>query len=93
MLAFFHFDLFPVFFHLAVVLYLGFSEDVRMALDKFVAQPVDYIGDIKGLFFLGYFGIKNHMQQQVTQLLSDFRHVVFNNGVGQFVSLLDRQVP
>ena len=64
--------------------------DVRMTVDQLVAQAVDHIRIVERSGFGAQFRVEDDMQHQVAQLLADALHVAVENGVGQFVGLLDR---
>ena len=64
--------------------------DVRMTVDQLVAQAVDHIRIVERSSFGAQFRVEDDMQHQVAQLLADALHVAVENGVGQFVGLLDR---
>ena len=47
-----------------------------MTEDKFVTELVANVCNIKLILLAAYFGIENHMEQDVSQLFLNVRHVV-----------------
>ena len=69
---------------------MDLAEDVRMTVDEFVAQTVDHVHDIVFALLGSYLRIEDDVQQHVAQFLGDFPAFPAEDGVAQFVSLLNR---
>ena len=64
--------------------------DMRMTVYQLVAQLVANVGNIEVTLLASYLGIKDHMQEHVTQLLADVLVVVLEQSVTQLKRLLYR---
>ena len=69
---------------------MDLAEDVRMAVDQFVAQTVDHVHDIVFALFRGNLGIEDDVQEHVAQFLGYLPALPAEDGVAQLVSLLNR---
>ena len=65
------------------------TENVWMAEDKFLAQSVADVGDVKSALLVADFGIKDNVQQHIAQFLTDFIVVLAHDGVGEFHGFLN----
>ena len=61
------------------------AKDVRVTVNQFLAKTVAYALDVEHLLLLSYLGVKNNMQQQISQLLLYLIIVVTNDGIAQLV--------
>ena len=65
---------------------------MRMAVDQFLALPVNDRGDIEGAQLLPDLGIEDDVQEDIAQLLPDLRKVPVDDRVRQFIGLFNGQV-
>ena len=68
------------------------AEDMRMAHDHLLADAVEHIGDVEGTLLLPYLGIENEMQHKVAEFFLHLVEVVVEDGLAEFVGLLDGEV-
>jgi hypothetical protein len=67
-----------------------FAKNVRMAAHQLAVQMVQHIRHGEMAFVGRHLGIKQHLQQQIAQLLGQMRKIAPLNGVEDLVGLLQR---
>ena len=58
-------------------------------MDELLADAVQHVGDVEDLLLAADPGVEHHVQQQVAQLLLHPVQVTLQDGIAQFVGLLD----
>ena len=61
-----------------------------MAAHHFRVDGLDHVGNAKAALVLGDDGVKDHLQEQIAQLLGKFARVAGFHGVECFVGFLDQ---
>ena len=62
---------------------------MRVPVDEFITEFVADVGDVEVARLGPDFGVEDDVQQHVAQLFADVRLVVLDDGICQFVGLLD----
>ena len=62
---------------------------MRMAADHLVVDRLGHVGEGEGASLLGHARMKDHLEQQVAQLLLQIAQVAALDGVGDLIGLLD----
>ena len=79
----------PVAHDLARSVGLHVAKDVRMAVDQLVGEPVENVVDGEMLLFVGHFGVKEHLQEQVAEFAGQLVPVAGIDGLEHLVGLFE----
>src|SRR5665647_2861782 len=82
-------DLLPSVHDLLRALDFSLAEDVRMAANELIGDPVDDIVDIECPLLLRHLGMENYLQQEIAKLATKLLHVAGVDGIHSLVGFLD----
>ena len=68
------------------------AKDMRVAHNHFLADAIKHVSDVEGTLLLPYLSVKNEMQHKVAELLFHLVEVVVEDGLAEFIGLLDGEV-
>ena len=60
-----------------------------MSSDHLAADRLDHVAERKRLLLLGHAGVKNHLQQEIAELVLEIVEIAAGDGVHDLVGLLD----
>ena len=85
LLAFDRFDTSPIALHLCRIRDVNIAEDVRVPADELIVKPRDDVGDVEGPALGCQFGVEDHLQQEITELVFQ---IIVHTGVQCFQNLV-----
>ena len=95
-LPFLELEFLPIGLDGVLVVGIDVPIDVRVTVHEFVTDRVQCIGNVVptllGRNLGAQFGVEHHVQKEVARFFFDFVDILVQNGVGQFVSLLDGEM-